>query len=140
MWDTERLAEREISSNCGIGRGAEETWAETAATSREKTEMRIRLGAIVACRVLRYCEMGYCCDVELGPKILMKMRRLFGWAGVLWTLVGLPLIAQSASPSDGSLHKSLPLRIIVLSTASEAAQILAKLKNGEAFAVLAKEK
>src|SRR5258708_1692108 len=140
MWDTERPAEREISSNCGIGRGAEETWAETAATSRKKTEMRIRLGAIVACRVLRYCEMGYYCDVELGQKIPMKMRRLFGWAGVLCALVGLPLIAQSASPSDGSSHKSLPLRIIVVSTASEAAQILAKLKNGEDFAVLAKEK
>jgi tetratricopeptide (TPR) repeat protein len=70
----------------------------------------------------------------------MKIGRLIGLAGVLWGAACLPLMAQVASPLANSSRKGVPLRIIVVSTAAEAQQLLTRLKSGEDFAVLAKEK
>jgi hypothetical protein len=59
-----------------------------------------------------------------------------GLAGLFLGALCLPLAAQSSAiaPAPG-----IPLRIIVVNTSAEAAQIAARLKKGEDFAVLARE-
>lgn len=77
---------------------------------------------------------------ELGLKKTKELARRLGLTVALCASLCLSLVAQSAPPSDDPAHKGVPLRIIVVSTAVEAQQLFVRLKNGEDFAVLAKEK
>jgi hypothetical protein len=77
---------------------------------------------------------------------LRKSRNnLLAWViGAL--LACLPLLSQSASSGNtlgnaaANVPKEVPLRIIIVSNAPEAQQILQRLNQGEDFAVLAKER
>lgn len=72
------------------------------------------------------------------PEITMRIRRI-GWSVVLSALVSVGLLAQSSAlPTQAGSRDSLPLRIIVASSADDAERLLTRVRQGEDFAALAK--
>lgn len=70
----------------------------------------------------------------------MRFVKRLGLLCAIYAMLVLPLMAQSAAPLPTVVSAGIPLRIIVVNSAAEAEQIVSRLKNGEDFAVLAKEK
>jgi tetratricopeptide (TPR) repeat protein len=67
---------------------------------------------------------------------ISKMRR---WAPLAVLILCLPAFCESPAPAGPSPAK-VPLQIIVLSSSEQAQRIFVRLKNGDDFGVLAKEK
>jgi len=69
----------------------------------------------------------------------MKSEKSWGLA-LLACIFCLPLCAQSSASSSNPTSTQTPLRILVVDSLAKAQQIVERLKRGEDFAVLAKEK
>jgi len=69
----------------------------------------------------------------------MKSAKAWGQALVACVICS-PLCGQTSPPSPNANPAPIPLRIIVVSSLTQAQQVLDRLKKGEDFAVLAKEK